>query len=427
MDSLFILQTVCCTITAMLTLQLAMASLRVRWKLRRYEVSRWLLCGGMMLFAVHYLLQMTQGFRARGSDVGALFNILFYTPAAFLITISIINMESTAAQVRRYSLRSAAAYVLILAVFAFGVATTRSFHLGSLLYVMLAFFVASIAYFIFASRREIAKRKKRLLQESGADLRPYVRFSQASLMLLYVAAAFLPVAILFNTLLLYVGPLMLFALVFFVHSFISLGYYITPEVPEAEEAEDAEEVENTEDAENTELADCANADAEAAAGGACRATALCESGHGEAAPGVDAVSCESALGVDATPGVDVAPVPPLVSTARLAEIGQALKKWCDERQYRESSVTIYTLAAQLGCKKGELTEYFNQSAHTNFRTWLSDIRFNEAVRMMRSCPSYSNDAISAECGFSSHTQIYRVFKQKTGLSPSQWRDRLRSS
>ena len=95
--------------------------------------------------------------------------------------------------------------------------------------------------------------------------------------------------------------------------------------------------------------------------------------------------------------------------------------------YRESSVTIYTLAAQLGCKKGEQTEYFNLSEHTNFRTWLSDIRFNEAVRMMRSCPSYSNDAISAECGFSSHTQIYRVLKQKTGLSPSQWREGLRSS
>lgn len=56
MASLFILQTVCCTITAMLTLQLAMASLRVRWRQRRYEVSRWLLCGGMLLFAVHYLL-----------------------------------------------------------------------------------------------------------------------------------------------------------------------------------------------------------------------------------------------------------------------------------------------------------------------------------------------------------------------------------
>ncbi len=256
---------------------------------------------------------------------------------------------------------------------------------------MLALFVASIAYFIFAIRHEIAHRKKLLLQESGADLRPYVRFSRASLMLLYVSAAFMPVAILFNTLLLYVGPLMLFALAFFVHSFISLGYYITPKEPMTEEAEE------------TESAEEAETEADKAIGETCGAT-----NHDKP-----------------DSSVPTAPVPPLLSQRRLGEIAQALKKWCDERQYRESSVIIYTLAAQLGCKKSELTEYFNQSAHTNFRTWLSDIRFNEAVRMIQASPSYSNDAISAECGFSSHTQIYRVFKQKTGLSPSQWRERLR--
>ena len=38
-----------------------------------------------MLFALHYLLQMIFGFRAQGDDVGALINIMFYMPAAFLI------------------------------------------------------------------------------------------------------------------------------------------------------------------------------------------------------------------------------------------------------------------------------------------------------------------------------------------------------
>ena len=55
---------------------------------------------------------------------------------------------------------------------------------------------------------------------------------------------------------------------------------------------------------------------------------------------------------------------------------------------------------------------------------LAIIRFNEAVRMMKENPEFSNDAISTECGFSSHTQIYRIFKQKTGLSPSQWREQM---
>ena len=67
------------------------------------------------------------------------------------------------------------------------------------------------------------------------------------------------------------------------------------------------------------------------------------------------------------------------------------------------------------------TDQTRRMMPTNFRTWLSDIRFNEAVRMMKANPEYSIDAISTECGFSSHTWIYRIFKQKTGMSPSQWR------
>lgn len=383
MTSIFILQLICCTITGMLGLHIAMASLQVRWKERRYETSRWLLCGSMVIFCIHYFLQMTQGFRAQGADVGAVVNIMFYTPVVFAITLSIINMESTRNIMRRYCLRSAAAYALIVAIFIFGVFSNKSLHLGDLLYVMLALFVGSMAYFIYASYSEVLKRKKKLLEESAGDLLPHVRYARSSLMMVCVSAAFLPIAILFNTLLLLVGPLMLLVLIFFVHSFISLGYYITPVENMLEEQEDQEEQEES-DTSTDQLA------------------------YGDQQ---DAVA-------DGQADLNI------FSQKRMKEIGAALEKWCDDRMYKDCNVTIYSLAANLGCKKNELTEYFNLSQHTNFRTWLSDIRFNEAVRMMKENPEFSNDAISTECGFSSHTQIYRIFKQKTGLSPSQWREQM---
>lgn len=383
MTSIFILQLICCIITGMLGLHIAMASLQVRWKVRRYETSRWLLCGSMAVFCIHYFLQMTQGFRAQGADVGAVVNIMFYTPVVFAITLSIINMESTRSVMRRYCLRSAAAYALIVAIFIFGVFSNKSLHLGGLLYVMLAFFVGSMAYFIYASYSEVLKRKKKLLEESAGDLLPHVRYARSSLVLVCVSAAFLPIAILFDTLLLLIGPLMLLVLIFFVHSFISLGYYITPVENMLEEQEDQEEQEES-DTSTDQLA------------------------YGDQQ---DAV-------VDGQADLNI------FSQKRMKEIGAALEKWCDDRMYKDCNVTIYSLAANLGCKKNELTEYFNLSQHTNFRTWLSDIRFNEAVRMMKENPEFSNDAISTECGFSSHTQKYRIFKQKTGLSPSQWREQM---
>ena len=57
-----------------------------------------------------------------------------------------------------------------------------------------------------------------------------------------------------------------------------------------------------------------------------------------------------------------------------------------------------------------------------FRIWLSEIRFNAAKKMMLDYPDYSNDIISAECGFSARTYLYRVFKTKEGCTPAEWRE-----
>lgn len=354
----------------MLAVQLALGSLQVRWKVRRYETSRWVLFVSMLLFSLHYFLQMTLGWRAQGADIGGLFNILFYTPLLFALTFAIINLKAPANKLRRFCLRSIVAYVLILIVFVIAVLTRQSLHIGEYLYVMLALFIVSMVYCIVVNRGETVRLKRMFLEDFAADVLPFKRFAMVSNLLLCCTLVTLPIVILSNALLKFAYPLMLLTVAVFVQSFISLGYYLVPK--------DTEEIYEAMDEE-----DQAEEQAEAV--------------------------------------VETAPEPSSLSALRTRQIEQALAKWCEERRYQDSNATIFSLADDIGCKKSELTDYFNQSAHTNFRTWLSDIRFNEAVRMMKACPEYSNDAISTECGFSSHTQIYRIFKQKTGLSPSQWR------
>ena len=41
--------------------------------------------------------------------------------------------------------------------------------------------------------------------------------------------------------------------------------------------------------------------------------------------------------------------------------------------------------------------------------------------MMIENPDYSNELISIECGFSSRVYFQRMFKEKTGLTPSEWK------
>lgn len=55
-----------------------------------------------------------------------------------------------------------------------------------------------------------------------------------------------------------------------------------------------------------------------------------------------------------------------------------------------------------------------------FRVWLSNIRFSAAKELLLEHPEYSNDAISAACGFSSRAQLYNIFRNKVGMTPKEY-------
>ena len=92
--------------------------------------------------------------------------------------------------------------------------------------------------------------------------------------------------------------------------------------------------------------------------------------------------------------------------------------------YKDNSANIFTLSRSLNISKTELSRYFSVCLNSNFRVWLADIRFKAAKKMMIDCPDYSNDIISAECGFSSRSYLYRIFKEKEGCSPTVWRAKI---
>ena len=95
MDSLYFLQFACFIFMLINALILGITHLHVKWNNRRYEWSRWLILAGMTGLAIQYLLQMLLGFRAKSDDLGAIFNILVYTPCITTIAMGIYNIEAT--------------------------------------------------------------------------------------------------------------------------------------------------------------------------------------------------------------------------------------------------------------------------------------------------------------------------------------------
>ena len=226
---------------------------------------------------------------------------------------------------------------------------------------MLTLFCVSVFYCIYMIIQEMIRRKNMLETMAATDLLPYVRYSRASVIILWLAVLAMPVAIFSTTLLYIVGPAVLLALLFFNLTFIALGNSYIP----TEELLDKEEEKQR---------------------------------SGEKKP--------------------LQQLP----EERRNFIQNSLDQWCMDLGYKDCNVNMLTLSRTLCISKNELSLFFDQCLHSNFRIWLSEIRLNAAKKMMLEYPDYSNDIISAECGFSCRTHLYRIFKTKEGCSPTAWRD-----
>ena len=380
MNSLFLLQFACFIFMLINAFIVAVSCLHVRWENKRYERSRWMIVGALIGLAIQYVLQMTFGFRAMHDDLGAVINILLYTPCFSLISIGIYNIETTRANLRKMILMCSGIYAAIIVVFCVGISLHHSLYIREGLYIMLALFCVSVIYCISMIVREMMRRRNLLETMAATDMLPYVRYSRASVVILWLAVLAMPVAIFSTTLLYIVGPAVLLALLFFNLTFIALGSSYIP----TEELLDKEEE--------------------------SYALARTKYRYGGA---LSAKQYDSADSIESLQ---------LIPDERRDFIQKSLDDWCANLGYKDCNVNILTLSRTLCISKNELSQFFDQCLHSNFRIWLSEIRFNAAKKMMLEYPDYSNDIISAECGFSCRTHLYRIFKTKEGCSPTEWRD-----
>ena len=366
MDSLFLLQFGCFIITIFFALLLSLSRMLVKWVNDKYERSRWYLTSSMVILAIHFLLQMLFGFRASGDDIGATINILFYSPAAFLISYSLINIECGKKSRYIYILTGIFGYICILGVFLVGLLVYGSLHMPNALLVMRGLFFICILFFIFAPIHEVRRLYAQIQKVTGGDLKSYKMYLGSGYISLSITALMLSIAMLSNEILFYLAPVFFISFFLFCLSYVALGFNI----PIIEESEAIEMAEITESDDKSIL-----------------------------------------------------PAEEQLSPKLVREIEEKLGEWCKSGLFKDSDLTLSGVSTRVGLSRNVLTRYFAQERNCNFRGWLSGIRLIEAQRLLLEHPEYSNDAISQECGFSSRGQLYNIFRDKTGMSPGEWRDK----
>ena len=112
---------------------------------------------------------------------------------------------------------------------------------------------------------------------------------------------------------------------------------------------------------------------------------------------------------------------PMMTAGRIEMIETAVKKWQDENGFRDSNLTLTAFTRRIGIARADFISYLSHIHGITFFTWLSGIRVREAKRLMAAHPEYSNKVVATECGFYSRAYFQRIFKETTGLTPSEWK------
>jgi AraC-like DNA-binding protein len=104
-----------------------------------------------------------------------------------------------------------------------------------------------------------------------------------------------------------------------------------------------------------------------------------------------------------------------------------LQKYMDlHKLHRDPELTLTSLAKLVSMSRNQLSEVINSGLESNFYDFVNKYRVEDVKQLMNNprFKDYTILAIAFEAGFPSKSTFNTVFKKFTGLTPSEYRNRL---
>ena len=113
---------------------------------------------------------------------------------------------------------------------------------------------------------------------------------------------------------------------------------------------------------------------------------------------------------------------PGFNDAEFKRIEKSLEIWVKEKRYREYDKSREDIAKELRTSKESLHMYFTTVKKIDFRTWRTELRIEEAKKLLLEDKTTSINIIGEMAGFSDRANFYRQFVKIVGCSPTEWRE-----
>lgn len=341
------------------------------WKVTKTAVlnrSRWLLAGSTALLAVQFLLQYAIGFRQMGTTQAVMVNLLFFVPASWLFSMSLLNMLRKGQTPRHDWMIGLTAWGLTILLITIAMIQTGD-ALSDSQPMRIAEYIAGIGYclmqFYYNYRLYSNYRRLRnaLNDYYDHDIDNLLFWMRRSIYLLIIIAASAPLLIFSSDILLMSYTLIiLFSIYYTVYSFVC--YCIS---------NDSLQVEMVQQNANEEEA--------------------------KAPARKDA---------------------PVVSETDLDRVSQSVKEWLASGGHLHSGITVATSATEMHVPQRLLRAWYRKEGFESYSDWLQQLRVGHAKKLLAEHPDWSLDTIAEQSGFSSRNYFHRIFLKLTGQTPSQY-------
>jgi len=86
-------------------------------------------------------------------------------------------------------------------------------------------------------------------------------------------------------------------------------------------------------------------------------------------------------------------------------------------------LSLEELAEHVNLNPSYLSSTFSKEVGMTFLQYLQDIRLKKACDLLKNSPNLTVEAISSHVGYRTPSHFYKVFRERYGISPNQWRSK----
>lgn len=358
-------------LTSVLTMMLAFMLPQWQSSSKVFSYSRWLMTAGTVLLPIQFLLQYTLHFRQMGVTQAVMVNLLFFIPAAWFISLAVMNLLRQGRITKRDWVVGAVTYLLVVAALLIAAISENQPLLSDTPEMRTAELVSAVLYLIMQAyysglnTLELKRLRRTLEGYYDQDKGEILNWMRISVNLLGLSGLMAPIAIFWSG-----GWLLVYSLTLFITIFYCVVSFYSYGVDHARQKELSDAEESAEETGLNEMSNSANIDED-----------------------------------------------------ERVHVEKAIERWIQQGGHLKNGVNMAQVVREIGVPRYQLTQWLRTTEWELFNPWLTHLRLEEAKKLLEVHPGWSNDTIAERCGFSSRSYFQTVFKKSTGLSPTEFSQR----